>query len=116
MTLGFPTDPSELDAAWFTEALRSTGTIGDGVEVVSFEAEPIGIGAAWRPVGTGRNGAGAAQAIERRGKIVRAPDAPHDLAQDQHDPRLPDEVDGAAERAVRGVGVEVVHASHDSWV
>ena len=37
--LGFPKDPAELDEAWFTEALRSTGTIGDGVEVTGFTAE-----------------------------------------------------------------------------
>ncbi|MBV8979562.1 MAG: phosphotransferase, partial [Acidimicrobiia bacterium] len=44
MSLGFPTSPSEVDAAWFTEAMRSTDMIGDGVEVTAFEAEPIGIG------------------------------------------------------------------------
>ena len=44
MTLGFPTDPAEADAAWFTEGLRSTGTIGEDVEVTAFEAEPIGVG------------------------------------------------------------------------
>jgi hypothetical protein len=44
MTLGFPKDAAELDAAWFTTALRSTGTVSDGVEVVAVEAEPIGVG------------------------------------------------------------------------
>ena len=42
--LGFPKDPTELDAAWFTRALRSTGTIGDDVEVARFTAEQIGQG------------------------------------------------------------------------
>jgi hypothetical protein len=42
--LGFPQDPTKLDAGWFTSALRSTGTIGDGVEVTDFTAEQIGQG------------------------------------------------------------------------
>jgi hypothetical protein len=42
--LGFPQDPTKLGAGWFTSALRSTGTIGDGVEVTDFTAEQIGQG------------------------------------------------------------------------
>ena len=48
--------------------------------------------------------------------VAEAPDAPHHLAQDQHDPRLPDEVHGAADGAVGSVSREVVHGVHDSWV
>jgi hypothetical protein len=44
MSHGFPTAASEIDAAWLTTPLRSTGTIGDGVAVAAFEADPIGVG------------------------------------------------------------------------
>ena len=47
--LGFPQDPAKLDAGWFTSALRSTGTICDGVEVTGFTAEQIGQGVASWP-------------------------------------------------------------------
>ncbi len=42
--LGFPKGPQDLDAEWFTTALRSTSTISDGVAVRTFTSEPIGVG------------------------------------------------------------------------
>ena len=42
--LGFPKGPDDLDAEWFTSALRSTATIGENVAVTAFESEPIGVG------------------------------------------------------------------------
>lgn len=66
-TSSYPTDPGELDAAWLTTALRSTGTIGDDVEVTAFEAEPIGVGVGilallWRITLTYDGGAGSGPA------------------------------------------------------
>ena len=68
MSLGFPASAAELDAAWFTEALRSTGTIADGTEVTAFEAEPIGVGIGilallWRITLEYRGGEGPATAV-----------------------------------------------------
>jgi Ecdysteroid kinase-like family len=67
--LGFPTGPDELDAAWWTAAMRSRGAIGAEAEVTAFEAEPIGVGVGilsllWR-VGLNYDGgpAGPATAI-----------------------------------------------------
>jgi hypothetical protein len=42
--LGFPAGPDEVDADWFTTALRSTGTIDGDVTVTAFASEPIGVG------------------------------------------------------------------------
>lgn len=42
--LRFPKGPEDTDAGWYTAALRSTGTIGDGAEVTGFDSEPIGVG------------------------------------------------------------------------
>lgn len=42
--LRFPKGPEDTDTAWYTDALRSTGTIGDDVTVTSFDATPIGVG------------------------------------------------------------------------
>jgi hypothetical protein len=40
----FPASAEELDAGWYTGALRSTGTIADDVAVTRCDAEEIGIG------------------------------------------------------------------------
>ncbi len=42
--LGFPTGPEGLGPQWFTDALRSTSTIGDDVQVTAVDTEPIGVG------------------------------------------------------------------------
>ena len=42
--LGFPSGPESIDAAWYTAALRSTGTIDERTEVARAEAEQIGVG------------------------------------------------------------------------
>jgi phosphotransferase family enzyme len=66
--LGFPKDPAELDAAWFTTALRSTATIGDDTEVASVRSEQIGQGVGilallWRVHLTYGRGSGPATAV-----------------------------------------------------
>jgi hypothetical protein len=79
--LGFPKDPTELDAGWFTRALRSTGTIGDGAEVTGFTAEQIGQGVGilallWRIHLTyGESGSGPATAVLK---------LPHTLPESRH--------------------------------
>lgn len=67
--LTIPKGPDDTGAAWYTAALRSTGTIGDDVSVTSFDAEPIGVGVGilgllWRVSLTyDRAGAGPATAV-----------------------------------------------------
>ncbi len=46
--------------------------------------------------------------------VAEAPDAPDHLAQDQHHPRLADQLDRAAERTVGRVGLQVVHERYRS--
>lgn len=79
--LGFPQDPEKLDAGWFTEALRSTGTIDDGTEVADFRAEQIGQGVGilallWRIHLTyGSGGAGPVTAVLK---------LPHTMPESRH--------------------------------
>jgi Phosphotransferase enzyme family len=78
--LGFPQDPAQLDARWFTDALRSTGTIGNGVEVTGFTAEQIGQGVGilallWRVSLAYRGGEGPATAVLK---------LPHTLPESRH--------------------------------
>jgi hypothetical protein len=79
--LGFPQDPAQLDAGWFTSALRSTGTIGDDVEVTGCTSEQIGQGVGilallWRVHLTyAGGGAGPATAVLK---------LPHTMAESRH--------------------------------
>src|SRR5688500_16079225 len=79
--LGFPAGPEGLEPSWFTTALRSTGTIGDDVEVTSFEAEQIAqgvgiLGLLWRVrLSYGTAGAGPATAVLK---------LPHTMPESRH--------------------------------
>ncbi|HSL57999.1 MAG TPA: phosphotransferase, partial [Acidimicrobiales bacterium] len=40
----FPASPDEVGPAWYTAALRTTGTIADGASVTAVDTEQIGVG------------------------------------------------------------------------
>lgn len=78
--LGFPKGPEDLDAAWFTTALRSNGVIADDVSVARFEAEQIGVGVGilallWRVQLEYEGGDGPATAVLK---------LPHTMAESRH--------------------------------